>query len=135
MNDMNRISSEEKYKIKADLRKQCLIITMNGFFNEKDAEYAKDTYWECYAKNFKNKPFKILCDAREFKPSSKEAQEILNKMSEDTLKEKIIAWAIISENFLSKNQIKRMVGEINFKLFEDYLEAAEWLDNTPPTAK
>ena len=125
------MTSEEKYQIKADVARQCLVVTMKGFFNEKDAEYARKTYWECYEKHFKNKPFKMLCDATEFKPSSKEAQEILNKMSTDTLKEKIVAWTVITENFLSRSQISRMVGETNFEMFRDVKEGFKWIDSIP----
>jgi len=128
---INKTVPESKYKIKADLSKKCLMITMNGFFSEQDAEYARVQYWDCYNKNFKNKPFKILCDAREYKPSTKEAQEILNKMSLDTVNEKIVAWAIVSNNSLGRSQITRMVGVKNFELFTDMEEATGWLNRIP----
>lgn len=128
---INTTDSESKYKIKADLIKRCLMITMHGFFTQQDAEYARTQYWDCYAKNFKNKPFKILCDARDYKPSTKEAQEILNQMSMDTVKEKIVAWAIVSDNALGQGQITRMVGVKNFESFTDLKKAATWLDGIP----
>lgn len=128
---MTAANPETKYQIKADLGEQCLMITMKGFFSKQDAEYAKTQYWSCYEKNFKGRPFKILCDALEFKPSDKEAQKILNQMSLDTVKKKIVAWAIVSGNALGRSQITRMVGVKNFELFADVGSAVKWLASIP----
>lgn len=128
---LDTLKSEDKYKVSVDTNHRILYITISGFFTDEDANYAKQQYWNAINQHFKGKRFSILCDATEYKPSTKSAQDILNQLTLDTVGENIAAWAIVSESFLSNSQIKRLMGETRFEFFDSRRAAELWvLDNS-----
>lgn len=117
--------------VKVDLSLNGIITTMSGFWTEQTVSEWSTKFMDCYSKNFANKSFKVLADMRGYKPATKEVQDEISEIQANAKKMNLIASAVVTDSFLSLNQMKRIAKETGVGNTEDYFtnydEAYNWL--------